>query len=468
MKKESKQIVQPLYHNDHRRPVTRRELMAQGFLGSSAMVFAPLLGTSFASAQEFSAGPADPTLIPYLIFDLEGGAGLPGNFLVGKQGGPKDYLSSYDKLGWDPRDADSTYDDFGLPMSRRYSKILQGMLASASAEALAKLRLGSFCHFAQDDSNNNKSSPLGAISDLGNQGTALRIPLGTRRTSSGGNSTLAYTSASLRPLAITQVGDLAAALSFGSIVSKMPLNQQKILARTIRDLTGVQVNHLAQTSNSSEIGIRSQSVYAENETLFASGIVADVDARNNPLFSSLYGISRATTPETFDAISATVVMNVLQRISGPGVITIAGCDYHTGTQSVGDDKDAEIGRQIGLAVEAAHRLQTPLFLQILTDGGVYARQGTRAWQGDAGDKCMTVIGYYNPSGPPIMRRTQVGWYTDGQGADRSSLIGAEPAKVAWAVFANYLNAMGKLGRFEDFGRGVFISTSELESTLIFG
>ena len=80
---------------------------------------------------------------------------------------------------------------------------------------------------------------------------------------------------------------------------------------------------------------------------------------------------------------------------------------------------------------------------------------------------MTVVGYFNPNAAPEMRRTQIGRYTDGQGADRSTLIGSDPAKVAYAVFANYLSVIGRRGEFSSIAGRVFNSEADVDSLLIF-
>jgi len=109
----------------------------------------------------------------------------------------------------------------------------------------------------------------------------------------------------------------------------------------------------------------------------------------------------------------------------------------------------------------------PFFFQLLTDGGCSASSGGREWNSDAGEKCMTVMGYYSPDGAPAMRsNVQIGAYTDGQGADMSTLVGGQPIKAAYAVFANYLNICGRLGEFERLVPGVF-TAAELDSLLVF-
>jgi hypothetical protein len=108
----------PQRHDNHRRPMTRRELIGQGFLTGSAAVLSTGLFSLFANpraafAQLATDLQADANLlgcgvdragtkIPFICFDLAGGANIAGsNVLVGKQTGQLDTLSTagYRKLG---------------------------------------------------------------------------------------------------------------------------------------------------------------------------------------------------------------------------------------------------------------------------------------------------------------------------------------------------------------------------------
>lgn len=91
----------PFRHDGHRRPLTRREFLGQGFITGAAMIAAPtLLGflrTPEARAQavvDCGIGVALANRLPFLVFvDLGGGASTTGsNVLVG---------------GWRPRAARS-------------------------------------------------------------------------------------------------------------------------------------------------------------------------------------------------------------------------------------------------------------------------------------------------------------------------------------------------------------------------
>src|SRR5258705_2336342 len=81
----------PFRHASHPRPRTRREFLAQGFLTGAAYLVGPslfgLFQSSEARAQAISCGLGGAgNKIPFLVFDLAGGASIAGsNVLVGTQ-----------------------------------------------------------------------------------------------------------------------------------------------------------------------------------------------------------------------------------------------------------------------------------------------------------------------------------------------------------------------------------------------
>ena len=112
---------EPLKHADHAKPVTRREFVQQGFMTGAAAVTGPSLFGLFTNPGEAQAAlsgdlediltdPLHPkycggrptsTKIPFICFDLAGGANIAGsNVLVGTNG-QLDFLNTagYEKLG---------------------------------------------------------------------------------------------------------------------------------------------------------------------------------------------------------------------------------------------------------------------------------------------------------------------------------------------------------------------------------
>lgn len=457
-------------HADHGKAVTRRQMLRNGSLTSAGWLMAPQLAwlakSSSAKADvTCSEDGANAGYVPFLVFDLEGGPGLPGNFLVTKDDKSQDLLRSYSLLGWDPRESGALDTSFGLPMSRKYSKVLEGIVTTTSATTRANLRMGSLCHFSQDDSNINKTSPLTLINKLGFGGEYLRVGIGTRNTLSGGNSDVVVRSAKDRPVFVNSISAINAAVSFGPAFAALSSDQRAMIADSLNALQGDQIGDFASRMGGSTLADAAKCAYKKLKDFSAP--ITEIDPRKNAILQAIYGINDQTSVTDPNALQAAIALNVLNAYSGPGVVSVPGCDYHQLGQTFTDSKDLEIGQAIGRAVEAAAQLNKPLFFQILTDGGVSATSNTRLWSSDSGDKSMTVIGYFNPSGAPQMRRTQVGRYTDGQGADRSTLIGGDPAKVAYAVFANYLSVIGRRGEFSNIAGRIFNSEAEIDSLLIF-
>ena len=102
------QEIDPLYIEDHKRPVTRRQFLAQGFMSGAVTVASPSLISLLAGRSAHAQlGPCTSPvggagMIPFIGFDLAGGANIAGsNVLVGGPQGQEDLLSlsGYSKLG---------------------------------------------------------------------------------------------------------------------------------------------------------------------------------------------------------------------------------------------------------------------------------------------------------------------------------------------------------------------------------
>src|SRR5450755_3836897 len=120
MRKKTKGLGlnEPLRHQEHPRPKTRREFLAQSFLTGGASVIMPSIFTLLANPRVAQATPllvgdiqaavtacnitAGSGMIPFICFDLAGGGNIAGsNVLVGGPTGQLDFLSvaGYSKLG---------------------------------------------------------------------------------------------------------------------------------------------------------------------------------------------------------------------------------------------------------------------------------------------------------------------------------------------------------------------------------
>ncbi|MBN20241.1 MAG: hypothetical protein CL678_03050 [Bdellovibrionaceae bacterium] len=445
MKKELKDFI-----NSHSKvALNRRDLLKYGLIGFSTYAVAP----RFVWGKSIITPTQKP--IPFLVFDLAGGAALSGNFLVGKKGGPQDLLSSYQTLGWNPRQTklDETY---GIPMAGDgVSKILTGLNSVIEESARKKLKFSTICNFSRDDTGSNPLSALALVmGTIQSDAVAIASMLGIENSTSGGRSSLATGGSSGKPVFMGS----ADSLTKGTGVFGRYPNYSRDVRTQIVDYAKNIGEKLADPSlkNRRAFFERVKNSYTEmtKELLLSR----QMDGRLNSECRAVYQLEETTDPTSRDARIGTLVYNVLAGNTGPGVVSIGGCDYHNGTQNTGDQKDQEIGVEVGKAVELARRLKTPLFIQIITDGGIYSQKGSRVWQGDSGNRSLTVMGYYDPaqSIDYADNSGQIGAYTDGEGVDTSSLVGDSPFIAAKTVLANYLVASKREQDLEKYlGRVLF-------------
>ena len=153
-----------------------------------------------------AASTARGTKIPFICFDLAGGANLAGsNVLVGKQGGQLDLLSTagYSKLGL-PGDqvpgvaetaasatgtsnGDHTDTSLGLAFHSD-SAFLRGMYASFKTAGIGASINGAVIPArSENDTGNNPHNPLYGIQRAGAEGEILTL-IGSQNSDSGGNS----------------------------------------------------------------------------------------------------------------------------------------------------------------------------------------------------------------------------------------------------------------------------------------
>ncbi len=443
-------------------PITRRRFLSQGAIAFSATMLSPTLFGLLKSGEAAADEPIPP--LPFLIFDCAGGAAFPGNFLVGREEDPKKLLKSYSTLGWNPQTAGFD-ESLGLPMAN-VGQFRTGINQTASAEARKNLRLGSFCHFAQDDNPGNPLSPYFLLASWGYKGTTLQRGMGSTNSNSGGFSEGVLPDISKKPIFVGSLDDIAANLKPPGPLANFPGPKLASLTNQLSKLSYEQIKKFEGSEEGGTLAQRIRDALGQNQHLVENPY--SYDPRLDKDFAAVYQLNAGSAVNSQNVIFSGIVKGVLSKNSGAGALTIGGCDYHNGSNVTGDQKDLEIGQNVGRAVEMAHRSKTPLFFCLITDGSMYADASTRNWRSDAGDKCMSVIGYYDPTGPKTMRKIQVGSYTEGQSADFTTLIGKRPDRVACAIFGNYLSLQNRMDDFEKVVPRGLLTRQEMEQLLIFG
>ena len=448
MKKTIKSVLSKKGFEDHKAPVSRRDFVKLGLLaGGGALMPASLMNRAYAATA------AKPT-VPFLVFDLAGGASLPGNFLVGKKGGPEDFCD-YTKHGWNPR-ANSLDKTFGIPMAAGVSQMLAGLKstlpAALQSPAQNQFKMGSFCHFSLSDNADNPTSALTLMSAAGSTGKYQRNGLGQRSSASGGNSAPYLTDSRYRPQALFRFEDILSLIKIGPGFDGLAKSdRRKVLEALVRSAAG------------------DQNLEAQYRQLFEMGSdPGAVDVRLNRQISALYNVD-PNAQDSAELLESGIIYNVLQGNTGPGAITIDGCDYHDNTGTTGDAKDLEIGRAIGRAVHSAYLLGKPLFFQVISDGGIQtpvSQNFERVWEADENLHTLSVIGYFDPRKQVEQVRQQVGSYGAGGQVDLDTFMGKGTDKMVLGVLANYLNVQGQLGRINEI-TGQRPTKEELEKLLIF-
>src|ERR1700726_5271084 len=203
---------EPLLPQNHKRPVTRRDFVAAGLLSAPAVVMAPAWlaavlksGNANALSTDMQAllaanqcnvpsAVAAISGVPFICFDLAGGANLVGSeVLVGVQGGQTNFLSTagYGKLGVPGNLVPSSSANIDASLGLLWhadGAIKRGISSKATTAATAAGTNGAvLCAMSQNDTQNNPHNPMYGIATAGAQGLLLTL-IGTESSVSGGHS----------------------------------------------------------------------------------------------------------------------------------------------------------------------------------------------------------------------------------------------------------------------------------------
>src|SRR5215471_5472558 len=226
-------LGEPLRHENHPRPRTRRDFIAAGFLSGPAMVMAPAWLGALLKANRANAGappldgdispllgplecnvPAQGVGLPFICFDLAGGANLVGSeVIVGQQGGQSNFLTTagYGLLGVPgnmvPSSSANIDPSLGL-LWHADGAIKRGIMSVASGTTAAGVNGAVICAMSQNDTQTNPHNPMYGIAKAGRTGQLLTL-IGTDSSVSGGNSMapMELINPALQPTVIAQPSD---------------------------------------------------------------------------------------------------------------------------------------------------------------------------------------------------------------------------------------------------------------------
>lgn len=466
--------LRPYYHTNHRRPMTRRELVGQGFMYGTAALGAPsLLGMfalrtpeAMAAAAECGvAAAAGASGLPYISLELAGGwKAAMKNFLVGKEGDPTDTAgmtdAAFSRSGLDPAakyDASNTnvlldangQHMFGFPMHVN-SQFAAGMMSKTSAECRAAMNGGTITCTTENDNGNTTQNPQFLMAKVQQgqfvQGAATRNGKGGRHQSVEANAANA-------PVQVTNPDQAMALLDAGKAGEIFGAGQSAALEATLA-LSKLRSNKIS-AQDATKIIMNCAYDVSKDQAL-ANGDPQILNANADP---DAVGANGVFTQNEVDSDNnkramASIMKMVVGGYAGTGTCEMGGYDYHGQGTNTQNEKDFEAGEIAGAAFEYAFRKNTPLMIAITSDGSCSARGNTGnnlghiALTNDNSATSMTAWLVVNPGGrPEATPFQQVGGFdVNGNAITTSGATGNEIG-LCDTIFLNWLALQGKEGMF---------------------
>ncbi len=490
---------------DHRRPRSRREFLAQGFragcgalLGTSLMSIAQragaispnLLDSAFTNYSACDLGSVAGRKIPFICFDLAGGANIAGsNVIVGGPGGQRDALSvgGYDKLGlpsaitpFATNDAsvsgDFTDDSLGL-LFHTDSPMLRGIIERAAGTT--GLVNGAVIPGRSDnDTGNNPHNPMYGIYRAGLRGQILQL-IGSENSESGGNSMAPamLIDPEIRPTKVDRPSDASGLVDVGDlnllledpedIVSVM--ESMKRITDFKLDLVNTGIAN--PTGEDQRLKKRLSCEYLKSgHTVEKFSDPGALDPAADPDIvgaAGIFTVDEFTGDREFQK-TASVMKLVIDGIAGAGTIEMGGYDYHVGDRSTGEARDLRAGRCIGACLEYARRRNTPVMIYVFSDGSVASNGATEnvggidkgVWSGDNSSTAASFFLVYDPAGMPTLmdtvgdtaRHQQIGWMSADASVDTASSPAANNVNLnVEMIILNYMALHGEQNLFAEGG-----------------
>jgi hypothetical protein len=489
----------PLYHSDHARPMSRRDFIAQGFSAGVGTVVAGSAFSLFANpgkanaalssdleALKASCGIATQGAgkIPFIMFDLAGGANIAGsNVLVGGRGGQLDFLSTagYSKLGL-PGDmipsianhdtglSDFINNELGLSFHAD-SQFLRGILEKVSPTNRANVNGAVIPARSENDTGNNPHNPMYGINKVGADGSLLTL-IGSRNSDSGGNSMspAGMIDTSKRPTKVDRPSDVTGLVDTGDLVGL--LSQQDAVTvmesiQRISDMKLARVNTQITADDVVKDLVRCGYVKSADIT----DRFGDPSSLNPELDPDIVGDAGIFTEDEFNSDgefrkTAAVMKLVINGFAGAGTVTMGGFDYHTGNRAVGEVRDLRAGRCMGACMEYAARVGVPLMIYVSSDGSVASNgmiddsengRGKGVWTGDNSSTAASFFLVYNPNGTPQLmganadqqaQHQQLGYMRNDASVETASSPAANNVNLlVETVILNYMALHGEQGNF---------------------
>ena len=502
-------LDEPIRHEQtHKRPVTRRDFLAQGFSSGLATIAAPTVFSLFADPRAAQAALSPDLValkascgldvagagkIPFICIDLAGGANMVGsNVLIGGPGGQLDFLSTagYGKLGL-PGDmlpsmtnvtTGTSFTDSRLGLSfHSDSAFLRGILDRIAPATAASINGAVIAARSENDTGNNPHNPMYGIHQAGADG-ALATLIGSRASDSGGNSMApaGLIDLSVRPTKVDRASDVTGLVDTGQLASLLSLDDTVAVMEAIQRISDRKLQKIDPKQPWAD---PKQTTVTRNEVvkeLVNCGYVKAADvvdqygdptSLNPDLDPDIVGTGGIFSRAEYDndaefRKTAAVMKMVLSGYAGAGTIALGGYDYHGQGRATGELRDLRAGRCMGACLEYAARRGMPLMLYVFSDGSISASgqvddttdgRGKFMWTSDNQSTAASFFLVYNPGGRPDLvttgtggaaRHQQIGYFR----ADASVETASSPAAgnvnlLVETVVLNYMALHGEQAQF---------------------
>ncbi len=507
----------PLLHGAHKRPMTRRDFVSQGMIGGTASVMAPSILGLFANPQRAHATLSDDIealkvscgiavqgagKIPFICFDLAGGANIAGsNVLTGGQGGQLDFISSagYSMLGLpgdripslvNAQTGVSTFvnNDYGLSFHSD-SAMLRGIQQSSTA-ATALTTAGAIIPARSDnDTGNNPHNPMYGINKVGANGSLLTL-IGSRNSDSGGNSMspASMIDLSIRPTKVDRPSDVTGLVDIGDLVGLLSQDDAVSVMEAVYRISDAKMNAVNTNVSTDEV-IKELVRCGYIKSADLADRFGDPTTLNPAIDADIVGDNGIFTQAEFDGDgefrkTAAVMKLVVNGFAGAGTVTMGGFDYHTGDRSTGELRDERAGRCIGACLEYAAKVGVPLMVYVFSDGSVFSNGmidesvnggGKGVWTGDNSGTASSFFMVYNPTSRPNLIgptpeeqaiHQQIGYVrSDASVETASSPAANNPNLLVETVLLNYMALHGEQENFTGLFPNHGLGNSVLQDSL---
>jgi hypothetical protein len=507
-------LDEPILHGDHPRPVTRRDFVASGLItGPAVVAMTGMLGmlarsgkarADMSPAMQALKGLTDCNVqagkakIPFICFDLAGGANLNGSeILIGQDSKQLAFLSTagYAKLGL-PGDmvpsATNAASPTGTFISNAFGAawhsdgaILRGMLERTSPGTQAFTNGCAIAARSENDTGNNPHNPMYGILRAGAGGELLNL-IGSQSSDSGGNSMApaALIDLTNRPTKVDRASDVTGLVDTGELGKMLPKGDVNAVLEAMTELSGGLTSGSMGTGskldpNKTDFKVRQAAIDKSVRCAYVKS--ADLADR----FSNQSALNPDADPDIVDPTAtrangifgqaeyqgdgefrktAAVMKMVISGYAAAGTISMGGYDYHDGTRATGEMRNFRAGRCIGACLEYAARKGVPVMIYVFSDGSLNSTgmvdssangRGKFGWQGDNQSVANSFFLVYSPKGRPTALRpesgnpgAQIGSYRADGSIDTASHPGANAVNLlVQTVVLNYMALHGQTGQF---------------------